>query len=458
MRRRAARVVLAALGAVVLAGSADPASAAPKHGTGLKLASRTQVDSRLVQLNFRTPAIAGGTGARVLLPPGYDATERAYPVLYLYHGAGYDETSWSGEGDVENIVGDRKVIVVMPRGGGNGYYANWYNGGDFGSPAYETFHVRQLIPWIDGHFRTVANRGGRITAGFSMGGFGAMSYAARHPDMFSGAFSFSGAIDTNYPPFQPIGEASSVADGGQYAAIFGQRQTQEVRWRARNPWDLAPNLAGMTLQLRTGDGKGGGDFGGPPLDPIEFGVHEMAISMDARLTALGFDHLFEDYGPGAHQFPYYRRDLTEAMPSIMATFRHPPTPPRKFTFRAVEPRYSAYGFRVKLMRPQLEFSELHGNRVTGRSFRLAGSGTAAVRTPRAFNPGDVYRVASKVDGERSHRMVTADHRGALHLRVSLGEPNQFQQYTADSNAAGGPVVHHAAVRIRRAVPVPRPPR
>ena len=56
-----------------------------------------------------------------------------------------------------------------------------------------------------------------------------------------------------------------------------------MRWRARNPWDLATNLKGMTLQMRTGNGQGGGEFGGPPLDPVEFGVHEMAISMDARL-------------------------------------------------------------------------------------------------------------------------------------------------------------------------------
>ena len=298
------RIALAALVACGLL--AMPATASAQD---LELTGRTKVGPRLVQLDFSTPAVAGGTGARVLLPPGYKGSGARFPVLYLFHGAGYDETSWSGEGEVESIVGDRKVIVVMPRGGSNGYYTDWYNGGDFGSPAYETFHVRQLIPWIDEHFRTRATRAGRITAGFSMGGFGALSYAARHPGTFSGAFCFSGAINTNYPPFQAIGEASSLPDGGQYAAILGQRETQEVRWRARNPLDLATNLKGMTLQLRTGNGKGGGDFGGPPLDPIEFGVHEMAISMDARLSGLGFPHLYEDYGPGAHEFPYYRRDL-----------------------------------------------------------------------------------------------------------------------------------------------------
>jgi len=111
---------------------------------------------------------------------------------------------------------------------------NWYNGGTGGPPEWERYHVAQLIPWIDSHFRTLAVRGERAVTGLSMGGFGAMSYAARHPDLFAAAASFSGAVDINKAPIPEV-----TPD-----AAFGPRGTQDVRWRAHNPWDLAANLRG----------------------------------------------------------------------------------------------------------------------------------------------------------------------------------------------------------------------
>ena len=430
------RAILAgALASLALGGQAQ----------ALELLSETEVRPRLLELEFATPAMATGeAAARVLLPPGYAETERDYPVLYLMHGAGYDEAGWSEEGRVEEIIGERKVIVVMPNGGGNGYYSDWYNGGDFGPPAYETFHVGELIPFIDDRFRTRDERGGRAIAGFSMSGFGALSYAARNPDLFAGAFSFSGAIDTNYPPFQAVGEASSLADGGEYAAIWGPRQTEEVRWRARNPWDLAENLRGMTLEIRTGNGFGGGDFGGPPLDPIEFGVHEMALSMHARLNELGIPHVLDDYGPGAHEFPYYSRSLERSLPGIMSTFRDPPDVPRRFSHVAVDRGYTVHGYDVTLKRPVLEFSRLEG-KLSGRRFELSGSGTARVRTP-ALKRRTRYLVAIEGDAVDSRRVLRSNRRGRLSFRVPLGAPNAEQQYTPGAET----VVRSASVEIRRA--------
>lgn len=424
--------------------------AVASEAQGFELVSETEVRPRLLQLEFATPAMADGeAAARVLLPPGYGAGKREYPVIYLLHGAGYDERGWSEEGRVEEIVGNRKVIVVMPNGGGNGYYTDWYNGGAFGPPAYETFHVGELLPWIDDHFRTRDERGGRVVAGFSMSGFGALSYAARHPDLFSGAFSYSGAIDTNFAPFQPIGEASSVADGGQYAAIWGPRQTEEVRWRARNPWDLATNLKGMTLQIYTGNGAPGGPFGSDPgLDVVELGVNLMSHSTHDRLDELGIPHLFEDYGAGTHDWPYYSRDLEWSLPAMMSTFRDPPRPPRRFTMRRVETRYSAYGWAVKFRRPVLEFSELDA-RATGKRFALRGSGTARVRTPRTLKPRTRYEVESVTDGERSTSFRRTNGKGRLRVPVDLGPANEFQQFTAEA-AAAGTAVREARVTIRPA--------
>jgi pimeloyl-ACP methyl ester carboxylesterase len=87
------------------------------------------------------------------------------------------------------------MIVVMPDGGAMGWYTDWYAGDRPVQPRWETYHVGELVPWIDATYRTIAARRGRAIAGLSMGGFGALSYAARHPGTFAAAASFSGALE-----------------------------------------------------------------------------------------------------------------------------------------------------------------------------------------------------------------------------------------------------------------------
>ena len=252
--------MVALLSAVVAISGATPAAAA-NHG--ITLLSSERLDSRLVDLTLSTPALAKPTHVRVLLPAGYRKQKpRRYPVLYLLHGAFDDYRSWTDKGAVENITGRRKLIVVMPDGGQGGWYTNWVNRGQGGPPEWETFHIQQLIPWIDYRYRVNSSRRSRAIAGLSMGGFGAMSYAARHPDLFSWAGSFSGAVDiVNYPLVAVIINLEAPFDGGVAGDQFGDRTLDEVNWRAHNPWDLAANLRGMTLVIDTGNGQPG------PLDP-----------------------------------------------------------------------------------------------------------------------------------------------------------------------------------------------
>jgi S-formylglutathione hydrolase FrmB len=104
------------------------------------------------------------------VPASYAAHPGArYPVLYLLHGALADWRSWTDAGDAERITAGLNAIVVMPEGGNGGWYTDWFNGGAGGPPEWETFHIDQLIPWIDGHYRTLADRDGRAIAGLSMG-------------------------------------------------------------------------------------------------------------------------------------------------------------------------------------------------------------------------------------------------------------------------------------------------
>src|SRR3954447_5579757 len=347
------------------------------------LVKTEQLDPRLQELTFTTPALAAETHVRVLLPDGYDASGKTrYPVLYLLHGAIDDYRSWTDKGDAEAITKGLPLIVVMPDAGQYGNYTNWYNDGAFGQPAWETFDIGQLIPWIDAHYPTVAHRRGRATAGLSMGGGGAMSYAARHPGLFVSASSFSGAVDTNSPGVQPVTQASGLSDGSHTpGAIFGPRATDEIRWRAHNPWDLAGNLDGLKLTLRTGNGQPGGP-GGDSGDPVEAEVHTESTNMHNRLVELGLPHVWDDYGAGGHAWYYWQRHLRETAPHIMQTVAHPPAPPSPFGFRRVEPSYAVSGWRVSVKRRALEFSELRA--ASRRGFTLLGSGSATVRTAGYF--------------------------------------------------------------------------
>jgi S-formylglutathione hydrolase FrmB len=401
----------------------------------LQLTGRAQLDSRLQELTFKTPLVtAAQSKVRVLLPAGYDASGRTrYPVLWLLNGTLDDQRAWTEKGAAEQLTAGLPLIVVMPSGGAGGFYSDWYNNGAFGVPRWETYHVDHLLGWIDAHFPTTGTRAGRAIAGLSMGGFGAFSYAARHPDLFADAASFSGAINTNEPPL--AGEPDeALLDGGSPIATWGLRLTDEVRARARNPWDLAGNLRGMALTVRTGNGLPGGPDGSGG-DPIELLVHLESTDTHNRLASLGIPHIWDDYGAGSHNWFYWQRDLKQTLPTIMATFAHPPAAPSPFTYTAVDPDYRVYGWHVVMRRPHLEFSTLHDARPGG--FALSGSGSATVTTQARYRAGARYEVTVDAPGGdpvATRRKAGKDRR--LQIEVPLGPANAAQQFTIPARTAG----------------------
>jgi esterase/lipase superfamily enzyme len=276
--------------------------------------------------------------------------------------------------------------------------------------------------------RTLPERGKRAIAGLSMGGFSAMSLAARHPDLFAAAGSFSGAVDTNYSGVWPVVQGETLNDGGATPdSIWGPREVDEIYWRAHNPWDLADNLRGMALSIRTGNGQAGPyDSPSPYTDPIESGVHAMSISLHDRLAGLGIPHVWDDYGPGTHSWPYWQRDLRADLPRFMATFANPPPAPDPFTYVSAEPSYDVFGWHVALDRSAMEFSTLAD--ASARGFTMRGSGAASVVTARSYEPGSVHAVTLARGGSRLESSARADGDGRLHLAVPLGPSNPGQQY------------------------------
>jgi S-formylglutathione hydrolase FrmB len=128
----------------------------------------------------------------LILPAGYENSGKRYPVLYLLHGRGSDLESWP-EMDVPDYASAYDLIVVMPDVGSS-WYVNWpvSEGGEKND--WEDYIIKDLIGFVDSHYRTVASRKGRAIDGFSMGGYGALTLGFLHPDMFCSVNSHSGAL------------------------------------------------------------------------------------------------------------------------------------------------------------------------------------------------------------------------------------------------------------------------
>ncbi|WP_447648108.1 alpha/beta hydrolase [Microbacterium forte] len=252
----------------------------------------------------------GETGVRILLPPGYDDDrEMRYPVLYLLHGGGESFRTWTspddGAGRAEEIVGDRPLVVVMPDGGVAGGYADWFNGGAGGAPRWATYHLDELIPWVDSAFRTIADRSGRAIAGLSMGG-AAVRYAAQRPELFGATAGFSGDVDILQP-------ASEWRNTGRHIAslIWGDVDQEEARWRAVNGPDLAENLRNTDVALYTGDT-------GEPESTFILGA---ALAMRERLDELGIPVRFTLHAGMSHDWRNFNRSLSKWLPDLVDRLR-----------------------------------------------------------------------------------------------------------------------------------------
>jgi S-formylglutathione hydrolase FrmB len=132
----------------------------------------------------------------VYLPGDYETSNRRYPVLYLLHGYTDDETGWTQFGEA-HLIADKVIqsgeaapmIIVMPDGG-----VTWYVNSYDGKVKYEDYFVNEFIPYIDSTYRTRPTKQYRAISGLSMGGYGTLIMATKHPELFSSAAPLSAGV------------------------------------------------------------------------------------------------------------------------------------------------------------------------------------------------------------------------------------------------------------------------
>ena len=149
-------------------------------------------------LSLKSSILKSERNFAVYLPPDYETSQRSYPVLYLLHGSGDDQTGWVQFGEVLHIT-DKAIkegkatpmIIVMPdaKTGRLGYYNDIK-----GQWNYEDFFFKELIPHVEKTYRIKSEKRFRAVAGLSMGGGGSFMYALHHPEMFSSACPLSAYV------------------------------------------------------------------------------------------------------------------------------------------------------------------------------------------------------------------------------------------------------------------------
>ncbi len=157
-------------------------------------------DKRIMEsLSMKSAVLGQEVKYSIVLPVDYHKGKKVYPVVYLLHGLGDDESSWLEYGRIAQIadaaVAGKEIvemIFVIPQGFRN-YYVN-----DYASTfLYEDMFVYDLVPFIDSVYRTIPDKAHRATMGYSMGGFGALILPVRHPDVFQVSVPLSISVRTD---------------------------------------------------------------------------------------------------------------------------------------------------------------------------------------------------------------------------------------------------------------------
>src|ERR1700682_2953554 len=148
-----------------------------------------KVDVETIQ--FKSDLVGQVLPYNIFLPVGYAESNKRYPVLYLLHGLFGRYDDWIKRTNLAEYAAHYDVIVVTPEG-----HDSWYtDSARVPGDKYESYFIRELISDVDARFRTIKDRRARGVAGLSMGGYGALKYGFKHPDLFAFAGSLSGALD-----------------------------------------------------------------------------------------------------------------------------------------------------------------------------------------------------------------------------------------------------------------------
>jgi S-formylglutathione hydrolase FrmB len=246
----------------------------------------------------------------IYLPPSYEASgTRRYPVLYFLHGLNENEMRWSTRGEtdllLDKMIADKAIgefIVAIPMSSTTSFYTNARSG----NAPWEDAVVKEFIPMIESAYRVNATRATRGISGISMGGYGALKIAMKHPEMFGSVSTHSAALvpdfNTTTVTGRRLDQFKALFDG-IYGIGFAAGGTLDLTyWNANNPLELAKDsskLQNMKIYFDCGTEDEYGFYGGQQV-------------LDDTLTKAKYPHTAGLY-PGVHGWDYAKQHTQQSL-------------------------------------------------------------------------------------------------------------------------------------------------
>lgn len=257
--------------------------------------------SRVEYRTFRSEILGRDIPYALYLPPSYAGSDSSYPVLFFLHGANENERRWSARGMTDLMLDDMvasgeigEFIVAIPYGA-NSFYTN-----SLGGERWEDMVVQEFIPRIESENRAIGTREGRAISGISMGGYGALKLAMKHPELFSSVSAHSAMLLESFEDAN-IDPRRAQLYTTLFDSIFGISQSLDY-WDENNPLRMAqefPGLENVAIYFDCGTED-------------EYGFFAGAARLDEILTARGIEHEFHLY-PGTHGWDYARQHTAASL-------------------------------------------------------------------------------------------------------------------------------------------------
>jgi len=236
----------------------------------------------------------------VVLPPSFAADKtRRFPVLYFLHGLGDNEQffvhsgAWNLTEDMWEKGELKEFLIATPDAD-----ASFYINSKDGKTHYEDFLLQEFFPFIEKRYRVAPGRGHRAIAGISMGGYGALHLAFRHPQLFISVSAHSAALIEKLPAF--LGPAPNSPRSRVLGAVFGS-PPDAAFWDRNSPLTLAStaDLAGLKIYFDCGDED-------------DYGFDTGAKALHRTLASRHISHEFHIY-PGRHDPSYFAEHLPASL-------------------------------------------------------------------------------------------------------------------------------------------------
>lgn len=246
-------------------------------------------------ISIRSEPMAKTYKAAIVLPDSYTKNNNNYPVLYLLHGGYGHFDDWLRKTPdnmlVKNLADQYNIIIVMPEGEVFSYY--WDSPVDAASQ-FESYITQDVVMAIDAKYRTVRSNKGRAITGLSMGGYGALYLAARHPDIYGAAGSMSGAMNPDMEGWKT--DATRAAGiKKEFEKKLGPMEQNAALFAAKSVLNMADTLKANGTKII-----------------FDCGVDDFLIEpnreLHKRLMANKTPHDYSER-PGTHAWEYWQNSL-----------------------------------------------------------------------------------------------------------------------------------------------------